>query len=136
MQVGDQAESDCDGDAVSIDRCVRNFLHEAEGLNLTGDHGFADPAQGEADHGDAELHAVYYFVEMLVEALDDAGAAAAGLDELLDAGIADADQGEFRSREERVRCYQEEDQEHAKQHEGYHWGIVLMGVILTFQRGW
>ena len=38
------------------------------------DHGLADPAEGQADHGDAELNAVYDFVEMLVEALHDAGA--------------------------------------------------------------
>ena len=31
-------------------------------------------------------------------------------DELLDAGIADADQGEFGGREERVGCHQEKDQ--------------------------
>ncbi len=109
-----------DGDAVGVDRGVRNLLHEAEGFHQAGDHGFADPAQGEADHGDAELHAVDDFVEMLMEALDDAGADAAGVDELLDAGVADADQGELRSREERIGRHQEKDQEHAEQHEGDH----------------
>jgi hypothetical protein len=66
------------------------------------------------------LNAVDDFVEVLVETLDDAGAGAAGVDELLDAGIADADQGELRSREKRVRRYQEKDQQYAEQHESDH----------------
>ncbi len=127
VQVSDQAESDGDSDAVSIDRGVRNFLNETERFNETRDHGFADPAQGEADHGDAELNAVDDFVETLMQALDDAGAAAAGFDELLDAGVANADQREFRSREKRIRCHQEKDQEHAEQHEGDHLGVILIG---------
>jgi hypothetical protein len=52
--------------------------------------------------------------------LDDAGAGTSGFDELLDAGIADADQGELRSREKRIRRHQEKDQEHAEQHESDH----------------
>ena len=79
VQVGDQAEGDHDGDAVGIDGGVRNSLHELQSFDEAGDHGFADPAQGQADHGDAELDAVYDFVEVLVEALDDAGADASGL---------------------------------------------------------
>ncbi len=55
-----------------------------------------------------------------MQALDNAGADAAGLDELLNSGIANADQGELRSGEERIRCHQEKDQKHAKQHKGDH----------------
>ncbi len=85
-----------------------------------GDHGFADPAESQADHGDAELNAVDDFVEVLVEALDDAGADASGVDELLDAGIADADEGKFGGGEERIGCYQEKDQKDPEQHIGDH----------------
>ena len=92
-----------------------------------GDHRLADPAQGEADHGDAELHAVDDFVEMLMQALHDAGADAAGGDELLNSCVANADQGEFRRREKRICSHQEKDQQHAKQHEGNHLGAILMG---------
>ena len=102
-------------------------MNEAERFDEAGDHGFADPAKGQADHGDAELDAVDDFVEVLVEALDDACAAAAGVDELLDAGVADADQGELRSREKRVRRHQEKDQEYAEQHEGDHLWVILIG---------
>ena len=55
-----------------------------------------------------------------MQALDDAGADAAGLDELLNSGVANADQGEFRSGEKRIRRHQEKDQKHAEQHEGDH----------------
>ena len=127
VQVGDEAESDRDGDAVSINRGVWNFVNETEGLHQTGDHGFADPAQGEADHGDAQLNAVDDFVQTLMQALDDAGAGAAGFDELLNARVADADQGEFRSREKRIGCHQEKDQKHAEQHKGDHVWVILMG---------
>jgi hypothetical protein len=34
---------------------------------------------------------MYYFVKMLVKSLDTAGTDASGFDELLDAGVADAD---------------------------------------------
>ena len=138
MQVGDQAEGDHDSDAVGIDGGVWHSLHVIEKISdEAGDHGFADPAKGEADHGDAgaTLDAVDDFIEVLVEALDDARAGAAGVDELLDAGVADADQGELRSREKRVRRHQEKDQEYAEQHEGDHLWVTLMGPILTFQRG-
>ncbi len=62
-----------------------------------------------------------------MQALDDAGADAAGGDELLDAGVADADQGEFGGGEKRICRHQKKDQEHAEQHEGDHLGAVLMG---------
>ena len=95
---------------VGVDGGVRDSVDELHAFDQAGDHGFADPAQGQADHGDAELNAVDDFVEMLVQALDDARADAAGFDELLDAGVADADQGEFGCREERIGCHQEKDQ--------------------------
>ena len=57
-----------------------------------GHHGFADPAQGQADHRDANLDAVYDLIQLLVETLNDARANASGCDELLDAGVADAHQ--------------------------------------------
>ena len=94
-------------------------FHEA------GDHGLADPAERQADHGDAELNAVDDFVEMLVEALDDARADASGLDELLDAGIAHAHQGEFGGREEGIGCHQEQDQKDPEQHKGDHGRVIL-----------
>jgi hypothetical protein len=120
VEVGDQAESDHDGDAVGVNRGVGDLMHKTKRAYQLGDHGFADPAEREADDGDTELHAVDDFVEMLVEPLDDAGAGAAGFDELLNAGIANADQGELCGGEERIRCHQEKDQEHAEQHEGDH----------------
>ncbi len=57
---------------------------------------------------------------MLVKTLNDAGSDAAGRDKLLDASVADADQGKLRGGEKRVCRYQEKDQEHAEQHECDH----------------
>ena len=130
QQVGDQAEGDHDGDAVGIDRRVWHFVHETEGLDQARYHGFADPAESQADDRDTELNAVDDFVEMLMEALDDTGAGASRFDELLNAGIANADQGEFRGGKKRICRHQEKDQEHPEQHKGDHgW------LILAFQRG-
>jgi hypothetical protein len=127
VQVGNQAKSDDDGNTVGIDGGVRDLLDKAKRPYQLGNHGLADPAQGEADHGDAQLDAVDDFIEMLMEALHDAGADAARFDELLNSGVANADQGELRCREKRICGHQEKDQQHAKQHEGDHLVAILMG---------
>ena len=106
----------------------RNRIAVSPMCQYSSDDGFANPAQGQADNSDSQLDAVYYFVEIAVEFLDGAGADAMGLNELLNASVADAHQGELRRREERVGCHQQQNQEHPKQHVGDHgW------VILTFQ---
>ena len=52
--------------------------------------------------------------------MNGAGADAAGFDELLDTGLADADQGKFGGGKESVGCDQEQDQKHPQQHKGDH----------------
>ncbi len=81
------------------------------------------------------MNAVDDFVETLVQTLDDAGAGASGFDELLDAGVTDTDQGEFRSGEERIGRHQKKDQQHAEQHKGYHLWVILTGNS-SIARGW
>ena len=125
VHVGDQAEGDDDGDGVGVDGRVRHAVDELHAFHQAGDHWLADPAEGEADHGDAELNAVDDFVEMLVQALDDARADASSLNELLDAGIAHADQGEFGCREEGIGRHQEKDQKDPEQHKGDHGRVIL-----------
>ncbi len=86
--------------------------------------------RGKADDGDSQLDAVDDFVKITMQFLDSAGADAVGFDELLNARITHAHQGELRRREERVGCNQQQDQEHPEEHKGDHgW------LILTFQRG-
>ena len=131
VHVGDQAEGDDDGDGMGVDSGVGDFVDELHPFHQAGDHGLADPAQCQADHGDAQLNAVHDFVEMLVQALDDARADASRRDELLDAGIAHAHQGEFGCREEGIGRHQEQDQKDPEQHKGDH-GTV----ILTFGSSW
>src|SRR5581483_454612 len=125
MQVGDQGEGDRDGDAMRVDLKVRKALEEMKAPHKAGDHGLADPAKCKADHGDAELDSIHNFVEVLMQALDGAGAETSGPNELLDAGIAHADEREFRGCEERVGCHEEEDQEDPEQHEGEHGWVIL-----------
>ena len=125
VHVGDQAERDRDSYAMSVGRRVRKVADESEVSDELRDDRFADPAQGEAHHGDAELHAVDDFVEVLVQALDDARADASGFDELLDARVAHADQGEFRGREERIGCHQQKDHKDPEQHKSDHGTVIL-----------
>src|SRR5208283_328885 len=75
--------------------------------------------------GDSELNSVNDFVQMLVEALHDPGADAPGINELLDAGIADANQGELGGCEECIGCHQEKDQKDPEQHKGDHGWVIL-----------
>ena len=125
VQVSDQAESDGDGDGVGINGGVGYAVNELEALDQAGDHGLADPAQGEADHGDAELDAVDDFVEAAVQALHDARADASRFDELLNAGIAHAHQGKLSRSEESIGRHQEKDQKDPEQHKGDHGTAIL-----------
>ena len=108
-----------DGNSVGVDVGVGNSGRDGV-LDHAGQQRFADPAQGQAYDRDSQLNAVDHFVEVAVQLLDDTGADAAGFDELLDAGFADAHQGEFGRGKERVGCDQEQDQKHPDQHKGDH----------------
>src|SRR6185312_2548590 len=118
----DETEGDADGYAVGVNQDVRDTLQELEALNEMGDHRLADPAQGEADHGDAELHTVYDLVQIAVQSLQNAGADAAGPNELLNTGLTNADQRKFSSGKESVGRYQGYDQQDPEQHKGDHLG--------------
>src|SRR5438067_812358 len=85
-----------------------------------GDHGFTDPAEGKADHGDAKLHTVYHFVQVAVQSLQNARADAARSDELLDTGLTDTDQRKFGSGKESVGRYQGYNQQDPEQHKCDH----------------
>src|SRR5580692_1860058 len=125
VHVRDQAEGDHDRDRVGVDRHVRKALHELQAAYQAGHHGFANPAKGQADDCDAQLDAVDHLVEIRMQPLDHAGADASGADELLNAGIADADQGKFRSGEEGIGCHQEKDQKDPEQHVSDHGRLIL-----------
>jgi hypothetical protein len=96
--------------------------------NISQDR-LANPAQGQAGDRNAELNPIDDFVNVLVKTLNDASANATGLDELLNARVADADQGKFSSGKEGIDCNQEKDQKDPEQYVRHH-GCV----ILTFQR--
>jgi len=104
---------------MGIDGYMRSSLAEKP-FDYAGEQWFANPAQGEAYYCDSQLNAVDHLIEIAVQFLDNAGADAPGLDELLDAGFANAYQGEFGRGKERVGCDQEQDQKHPDQHESDH----------------
>src|ERR1700690_4201302 len=111
---------------MGIKAYVRNLAEQA--LDHASEQRFADPAQSKAYYRDSQLNAVDDFVEIAMQLLDNAGTDTVGFDELLNAGFANAHQGELGRGKERVGCDQEQDQKHPDQHEGDHgW------VILTFQ---
>lgn len=78
--------------------------------------GFADPAEGEAGYSDSELDGGEEFVDGVLELEGGAGARPAKGDELLDAGFADADEGEFGGDEEAAGQDEEGHQDHAEYH--------------------
>ncbi len=90
-----------------------------------GDGGFADPAQGQAADGDAELHGVQDLIQLLMELLDGARTNTMRGDHLVQPGLAHAHQGEFGGHEERV-CRDEQDDRYDPQHnEGNHSTKIL-----------
>lgn len=107
---------------MGIDVGVGNFGEQ--GLKEVSEGDFTDPAEGEACDGDAELDGVEYLVEIGVEALDCARADPLGIDELLDAGVANADEGEFCRNKEGIERHKQHDCDQPQQHVGKHRQIV------------
>ena len=79
---------------------------------------FADPAESEAGHGDADLNSVENFIELVVELADGARADASFVDELLEARVANADQGVFAGGKKGVGRYQQDHDDDPHEHEG------------------
>ena len=78
-----------------------------------GNRGFADPAEGKAGEGNSKLHSRQEIVEALLQALNSSGTRAPGVDQLLDAGIAQAYDGELGSHKEGVQSHQQHDHQDA-----------------------
>ena len=129
MHAGNQAESDDDRDPMGVNHRMGNFLHEPGLFEDMGYERLANPSQGKADYGYSKLDAVDNLVQITVQFLDDSGADATRLNELLDASVADAHQGELRCRKKRIGCDQEQNQENPEQHKSDHGCLIL-----TFQR--
>ncbi len=81
-----------------------------------GDGGLADPAEGEGGEGDAELDGGEELVDGVLELEGGASAGAAESDELLDAGLADADESELRRDEEAAGQDEEGHHDDAEEH--------------------
>ena len=60
-----------------------------------GGQRFADPAQGQRAERDAQLHGGQKIVHLLLQPADCAGTGHAGGQHLLDAGVADGNQGKL-----------------------------------------
>jgi GNAT superfamily N-acetyltransferase len=104
---------------VGVDDGVLRERAEPGGLEVEDDvrdGWFTDPAEGEAGDGDAELDGGEELVNGVLELERGAGTGTAKGDELLDAGLADADQGELRSHEEAAGQDEEGHHDHAEEH--------------------
>ena len=101
---------------------VGNFGEQ--GLEEVSEGRFTDPAESQAGDGDSELDGSEYLVEIGVEALNGARADSLGVDELLDAGVANADEGEFRRNKEGIKRHKQHDCDQPQQHVGKHRQIV------------
>ena len=80
------------------------------------DGGFADPAESEAGERYAELDGGEELIDRVLELVDGAGAGTSEGDELLDASLADADQGELRGHKEAVGQDEEGHCNRAEEH--------------------
>jgi hypothetical protein len=99
---------------------VRYALQELEAFDEMRDHGLTDPAEGKADHGDAKLNTVYYFIQIAVQSLQNSCADTPRANELLNAGFTDAYQRKFSSSKESIGRYQGYDQQDPEQHKSDH----------------
>jgi hypothetical protein len=96
-----------------------------------GDSRFADPAKGEAGEGDSELDGGKKLVDGVLELEGGAGAGTSEINELLDAGFADADECELRSHEEAGGQDEEGHHDHAEEHPLKHLrSVVQLGQLL------
>src|ERR1700722_10886832 len=81
-----------------------------------GDGGFPDPAESKAGDSDAELHCWQEFIDGVFELEGSAGARTAEGDQLLDASLADADQGELGSHKEAAGQNEKGHHDYAEEH--------------------
>ena len=119
FEVGDQREGEDDGDGVGVEDGVGGERVERARCEVEddlGDGGLADPAEGEAGDGDAELDGGKELVDGVLELEGGAGAGTAEGDELLDARLADADEGELGGHEEAGGQNEEGHHDHAEEH--------------------
>ena len=124
MEVSDEREAEHDGDdgdEVGVEGGVGKVLKPL--FEEAGDDGLADPAEGEAAEGDAELDGGEKFVEVLLKTADGTCSEDFLGDELLDAGFADADEGELGGDKEAVGEDEERYGDGAKEEEAGH-GLV------------
>ncbi len=87
-----------------------------------GGQWFADPAQGQGAEGDAELDGGEKVVQIALQAADGAGAGNGVGEHLLDAGVADGDQGELGGHKEGVGQNEQADGDVLEQRETVHPG--------------
>ncbi len=123
FEVGDEREGDDDGDGVGVEDGVRGEDDEPAGGEVEddlGDGGFADPAEGERGERDAELDGGEELVDGVLELQGGACAGTAEGDELLDARLADADEGELGGDEEAVGQDEEGHHDRAEEHPFQH----------------
>ena len=123
VQGGDEHEGDGNGNGVRVKSGVGDLANPA--FDEAGEDRLAEPTEGQAGDGDAELNSVDDPGKLLVELENDAGADAAVFDELEDASFAHADEGEFGGRKEGIGRNQKQDDKHPQEHQCNHGWLIL-----------
>src|ERR1035437_5496989 len=122
VEVSDEGEAEGDGDDVGVDEGVS--LGEGQCAHPSHEGGggqrLADPAEGQGAEGDAELDGGEKVVQIALQAADGAGAGDGGGQHLLDAGVADGDQGELGGHKEGVGQNEQADSDELEQGETGH----------------
>ena len=85
-----------------------------------GHRGLADPAQGQAAQGDAQLHRGQEVFHIFLQAAYSPRSGPPQGDQALDTGLAHAHQGELRRHEEAVRQDEQGDGNRPKEHQFNH----------------
>ena len=131
VEVGDEGKAEGDGDDVGIEQGVglgeRQKAEPAE--EDSGGERLAEPAKGQRAEGDAELDGGEKVVQVPLQAENGAGSGNAGGEHLLDACVANGDQGELGGHKEGVG--QDEHGHGDKLQQGE---TVHLGVRIALQR--
>ena len=120
MEIGNRDECNHHCRRMGIDDGIRQSAQRAK--QQLGNRGLPNPAERKTGQRDTELHRGKKIIEPLLQTLDSAGASAARINELLNARVANTDNGELGSHKKGVQGHQQHDHKDAEEHQRrHHW---------------
>lgn len=128
VEEGDDSKADGEGDGM-LEARGGDGEPVIDGLEEGFEDGFADPAEGEAGEGDAELGGAEIGVEVGDDVAKEFGPAIAAGNEGLKLGVADFDEGEFGGDEEAVHQHQGDDGDDLEEEQDEGGGVHATGSL-------